>query len=88
MDLTDSLAVVAEVNQPTKAKSGDGTDLDPQVKEMLWGMVQGEGAYRLDEGQQQKLYHLLLAFSDTFAFNSEQLGRTINLWHIIKTGGT
>jgi len=42
---------------------------DPHVEVTLWGMVQQGGA-RLDECQQQKLYHLLLTFSDTFTFDS------------------
>ena len=81
IDRTDPSAVVAGIDQPTKPC--DSSDLDPQVKEVLWSMVQ-EGGARLDKSQQQKLYHLLLAFSDTFAFTDKQLGRTSNLLHTIK----
>jgi len=88
LDRVDPSAVVAGVDHPVELHDiPTANSTDPHVEEVLWGMVQQGGA-RLDECQQQKLYHLLLTFSDTFAFNSEHLGCTNKLQHTIKLEGT
>ena len=62
---------------------------DPSVEKqkLLWGLVQKCGN-ELSEDQQTQLYNLLLLFSDVFASNSADFGRTDIIQHEINTGDT
>ena len=55
-------------------------------QEVLWELVTQSGKV-LNTQQQHQLYHLLLDFTDVFAFSSDQLGRTNKLAHTISTDG-
>ena len=82
----DSSNVVANVNSGSEIHIDTPSDVTPLEQECLWELVSNSGQ-TLNANQQQQLYSLLLGFSDVFAFNNDQLGRTNVLKHNIQTGG-
>ena len=54
-----------------------------ELRDALWSAV--EANKDLKESEKEQLYHLLLAYKDTFAHNQADLGRTDRVQHEVRT---
>ena len=73
-----------DVTIQTIAQAGHSTSSTEGPSNQLWEMVQSND--NMGELDKNKLYHLLVAYSDVFAADKTDLGRTNQIQHKIETG--
>lgn len=70
-------------NVRTQDSSPQVTSTPKELRDALWSAV--EANKDLKESEKEQLYHLLLAYKDTFAHNQADLGRTDRVQHEVRT---
>ena len=70
-------------NIRTQDSSPQVTSTPKELRDALWSAV--EANKDLKESEKEQLYHLLLAYKDTFAHNQVDLGRTDRVQHEVRT---
>ena len=70
-------------NIRTQDSSPQVTSTPKELRDALWSAV--EANKDLKESEKEQLYHLLLAYKDTFAHNQADLGRTDRVQHEVRT---
>ena len=70
-------------NVRTQDSSLQVTSTPKELRDALWSAV--EANKDLKESEKEQLYHLLLAYKDTFAHNQADLGRTDRVQHEVRT---